>query len=147
MIQLQRLTGMRPGEVCIMRSIDVETSRKPWIYTPGSHKTEHHDRPRRIHLGPAAREILEPWLRLNVAEDLFQPREALAEHRAQRRRNRKTKVQPSQQDRRVERPKRVPGERYTTTSYGHAIADACARAFSHPILAELSRPDVDAARR
>ena len=26
MIQLQRLTGMRPGEVCIMRTIDVDTS-------------------------------------------------------------------------------------------------------------------------
>jgi integrase len=127
MIELQRLTGMRPGEVCIMRTIDVDMSGRPWVYTPESHKTEHHDRPRRIHLGPSARENLQPWLRTELTCFLFSPAEAVAEHRAQRRRNRKSRVQPSQRDRRSPRPKRRPGERYTTLTYGQAITRAIAR--------------------
>jgi integrase len=128
MIRLQRLTGMRPGEVTIMRTIDVDTSGRVWVYTPESHKTEHHDRQRRVHLGPAAQEILGPWLRTELTAYLFQPREAMAEHRAERRRNRKTRVQPSQRDRRKRDPKRVLGDRYNARSYGHAVAKACDKA-------------------
>src|SRR5947208_491358 len=42
MIELQRLTGMRPGEVVIMRTGDLEMGGDVWIYTPSRHKTEHH---------------------------------------------------------------------------------------------------------
>ena len=48
MIQLQRLTGMRPGEVCRIRTIDLDTSGKVWSYLPESHKSEHHGRSRVI---------------------------------------------------------------------------------------------------
>jgi integrase len=147
MIELQRFAGMRPEEVCLMRTIDISTAGAIWEYQPGRHKTEHHGRERIVPLGPRAQAVLKPWLRTELEAYLFSPRESLAEHRAERRRNRKSKVQPSQQDRRKKRPKRVPGERYTTVSYGHAIADACARAFPHPITAELSDKDLDAARR
>jgi integrase len=128
MVQLQRLSGMRPGEVCIMRTIDVDTSGRVWIYTPESHKTEHHGRERRIYLGPAAQEVLRPWLRLNVGEYLFQPREVMNELRAEQRRSRKTRVQPSQQDRRKRKPRRIPGERYGPKVYGHAIGYGIAHA-------------------
>jgi integrase len=33
MVQLQRLTGMRPGEVCRMRTCDLDTSGAVWIVT------------------------------------------------------------------------------------------------------------------
>jgi integrase len=36
MIQLQLVSGMRPGEVCIMRPIDLDTSGRIWVYRPGS---------------------------------------------------------------------------------------------------------------
>lgn len=98
MIELQRLTGMRPEEATMMRTIDIDATGEPWTYTPGSHKTEHHDRDRAIPLGPRAREILKPWLRLNVTEYLFQPREATAERTTGRREALKTKVQPSSRD-------------------------------------------------
>ena len=49
MVQLQRLSGMRPGEVCIMRTIDVDRSGRVWTYTPESHKTQHYGRERRIY--------------------------------------------------------------------------------------------------
>jgi integrase len=121
MIELQRLSGMRPGEVCIMRTIDVDTSGKIWVYTPSEHKTEHHGRERKIYLGPAAQEVLRPWFRLNVEEYLFQPREAEAERHAKLRQNRKSPVQPSQQNRRRRRPRKAPGERYSTGTYRQAI--------------------------
>lgn len=142
MIQLQRLAGMRPSEVCLMRTIDINTTGAIWEYTPERHKTEHHDRDRIVPLGPSAQEILKPWLKTELEAYLFQPRESMAELSARRRANRKTKVQPSQQSRRKARPLRLPGERYTTISYGHAIADACARAFPHPILDSLPARDL-----
>jgi integrase len=48
MIQLQILTGMRSGEVLIMRPCDLDTSGKLWTYTPERHKTEHHGHERII---------------------------------------------------------------------------------------------------
>src|SRR5262249_17769482 len=50
MIQLQLFTGMRPGEVCQMRTCDVNTAGKVWTYIPQSHKTEHHGKGREIYL-------------------------------------------------------------------------------------------------
>src|SRR5688572_6418488 len=39
MVQLQRLTGMRSGELCILRSCDVDTDGEEWRYRPSWHKT------------------------------------------------------------------------------------------------------------
>jgi len=36
MVQLQLLTGMRPGEVVVMRPIDLDTTGRVWLYRPGS---------------------------------------------------------------------------------------------------------------
>lgn len=57
MINLQRLTGMRPGEVVIMRVCDLDMSGKVWTYTPTSHKTEHHGKERKIFIGPKAQAV------------------------------------------------------------------------------------------
>ncbi len=38
LIQLQRLTGMRPCEVVMMRPCDLDMSRDVWLYTPADHK-------------------------------------------------------------------------------------------------------------
>jgi len=48
MIQLQRLTGMRPGEVTIMRTCDLDVTGEVWIYTPAKHKTAHRGHQRDI---------------------------------------------------------------------------------------------------
>ena len=52
MIQLQLLTGARPAEICAMRTRDIDTGGRTWVYTPRSHKTETCGRPRKIYLGP-----------------------------------------------------------------------------------------------
>jgi integrase len=132
MVRLQLLTGMRPGEVVIMRGLDIDMTGKVWLYRPGSdqgphgaHKTAWRGHTRIVPLGPRAQEVLRPWLRLNVTEYLFQPREAEAARDAERARSRKTKRAPSQLRRRPKRnPKRAPGERYSVTSYDRAVARA-----------------------
>lgn len=71
MIELQRATGMRPGEALIMRGCDLNTSGSIWEYVPESHKTEHHDKSRMVMIGPRGQVILKPFLRTNLAEYLF----------------------------------------------------------------------------
>ena len=133
MIELQRLTGMRPGEVIIMRACDLDRSGEVWVYTPSDHKTAHRGRDRRIFLGPRAREVVGPWLRRDQADYLFSPREAMEELRAEQRRRRKTPVQPSQRSRaRGAGPGRRLGDRYSTRSYHHAVGYGCRKAAIDP---------------
>jgi integrase len=40
MIDVQLLTGMRPGELVIMRPRDIDKDKPIWLYRPASHKTE-----------------------------------------------------------------------------------------------------------
>jgi integrase len=128
MIQLQRLTGMRPGEVVIMRTMDINTSGPIWEYRPDSHKTEHYGKDRVIFIGPKAQEVLKPWLRTDLASYLFSPRESMSERAIELRKARKTKVQPSQRNRRKRDPKRAPAEKYRVTGYALAIRRACDKA-------------------
>jgi integrase len=136
MVRLQLHTGMRPGEVVQMRTIDLDTSGKIWVYRPGSdqgphgkHKTSWRGQQRLVLIGPRGQEVLKAWLRLNIMEYLFQPQEAEATRDVERRKNRKTKVQPSQAARRRKhRPKRTPTDRYTIVSYACAVRQACLRA-------------------
>ncbi|MFN0019498.1 MAG: tyrosine-type recombinase/integrase [Pirellulaceae bacterium] len=129
MIELQRLTGMRPGEACQMRWCDIDRSQQPWMYRPMSHKTEHHGHVRQVFIGPKAQKILSAWLNRSPSDFLFSPKDELAERNVARRKSRKTRVQPSQQKRTKKiHPKRSPRERYSTASYGRAIARGCERA-------------------
>jgi integrase len=126
MIQLQRLTGMRPGEVRTMRTIDVDTSGPVWVYTPQAHHTRIYGYERKIYLGPQAQEVLRPWLRADPTAFLFQPREAMAEYRAGLRRGRRS---PAQSPRRQGRyGGRRAGEMYSPQSYRHAISAGIAKA-------------------
>jgi len=128
MIELQHITGMRPGEVCIMRACDVDVTGNVWSYIPESHKTEHHGHDREILIGPKARRVLEPFLKRDRQAFLFSPRDAEAERLAELRAGRKTPVQPSQRDRRTRNPQRQPGERYTRDSYRRAVQRAIRKA-------------------
>jgi integrase len=128
MIELQLLTGMRPGEVCTIRACDLDTSGPIWVFRPRHHKTAWRGKERVVCLGPRAQAVLKPFLTLSTEAYLFSPARALAERTAELRSKRKTKVQPSQKCRRRAKPHRAPGERYTTCSYGYAIRRACQRA-------------------
>lgn len=133
MVQVQRLTGMRPGELVIMRTRDIDASGRIWTYTPMRHKTEVHGKARVVYLGPAAQRVLRPLLRKDLDVFLFSPRDALDERAAEARRLRQTPLTPSQRARRRKiNRSRPPGERYTTLTYARAVWYACDRAFPHP---------------
>ena len=131
MVQIQRLTGMRPSEVCKMRVGDIDRTRGNglWYYIPGSHKTERHTGKKAIPLGKPEQALLAPYLKdKRSAAAVFSPKTAMAEWHAERRANRKTKISPSQLERerkRAKKPaKRQPGEFYGQNSYRIAIANA-----------------------
>lgn len=122
MIQLQRLTGMRSGEVVIMRPCDVDRSGKAWVYTPSDHKTAYRGHVRQVYIGPKAQAVLAPWLLREPESFCFSAAEAEAERNATRRANRKTPMTPSQAKRKPKaRPKRAKRERYEVDSYRRAI--------------------------
>ncbi len=129
MIDVQKVTGMRPGEVCRLRTTDLDMSGKVWEYRPVSHKTQHLGRSRVVFFGPAAQEILKPWLRPDEPETfVFSPELADRIRRQKMRAARKTKVQPSQVNRRSSTPKRPPGEVYDSQAYNRAIHYAAKKA-------------------
>lgn len=137
MVEVQRHSGMRPGEVCIMRACNLDMTGPVWLYRPEQHKTRHHGHQRVIAIGPRAQAAIRPFLPLDTRAYLFSPAEAERERREELRARRKTRVQPSQQQRRSPRPQRIAGERYTTSSYEHAIRKGCELAFPPP--ANLAR--------
>jgi integrase len=126
MIQIQRLTGMRPGEVCAMRPVDIDTTGAVWIYRPQDHKTFHHGHTREIIMGPRAIDVVKKFLTRLPHAFLFSPAESEAERAAQRRAERKTPMTPSQAKRTPKTARnRAPAQRYTVPSYRRAITRAC----------------------
>jgi integrase len=79
MIELQMLTGMRSGELVIMRPCDVNRKGKIWQYVPASHKTAHHDHERKVAIGPKAQAILAPYLEREPEAYCFSPKESMAQ--------------------------------------------------------------------
>ncbi|HUT09048.1 MAG TPA: site-specific integrase, partial [Thermoguttaceae bacterium] len=130
MVRLQRLTGARPGEVCIVRPCDIDRTGDVWVFRPESHKTEHHGRERLIFIGPKAQAILRPYLLRPAEAYCFSPAESVKKHLAEKHSNRKTPLQYGNRPgtNRKRRPKRKAGDRYTRDSYRRAIHRACTEA-------------------
>ena len=145
MVEIQRIAGLRPGEVIVMRGIDMDTAGRIWHYRPSDHKTAHHGYQRVIELGPTAQNIIRPFLKRELDAYLFNPTEAETERRIKLRQGRKIPVQPSQRNRMKRRPKRQPKLRYSTASYRRAVARACDKAFPPP--ENLSENEKNAWRR
>lgn len=140
MIQLQRLAGMRPAEVTILRGCDIDRSAEIWIYRPKQHKSTHLGIEKEICLGPQAQALVQPFLDRSEESYVFSPKEAEEWRNGQRaeRRNpdRKTKVYPSElrarerrksqaKSRSAKRPKR---DHFDTDSYRRAIVYAITKA-------------------
>ena len=130
MVQLQRILGMRPNEIFKMRVGDIDTTRGNglWYYMPGSYKTSRYIGKIVFPLGIPEQELIAPYLEGKDADEaVFSPRTAMAERNAERRKNRKTKISPSQAARnlqRTENPKTRVGEFYNRDSYRNAIQHA-----------------------
>jgi integrase len=131
MVRLQLETGMRSGELVIMRPIDIDTTGAVWLYRPTDHKAQHLDHERVIAIGPKGQAVIKRWFTTNTHAFIFSAKRSREEQNAQRRKDRKTPLWPShiehQQRKRKRSPKRAPKDRYTATSFGRAIAQAIER--------------------
>ena len=136
MVKLHDLTGMRSGELVILRTCDIEINNegKPWLYRPAKHKTMNHGHERIVPIGPQAQAVLKPFLKRDVQAYVFSPAQARAERDSAKRAKRKSKVQPSQVCRKKARPKKQPGLRYTTASYRRALEYATKQAIEARLL-------------
>ena len=123
MVQFQRLTGCRPGEVCLLRPCEVDRGEEVWLYRPSHHKMSHHDRERVIPIGPQAQKILSTYLLRPETWYCFSPKESEAKRRAVAHEARKTPMScgntPGSNTKAV--PKRKAKEHYTNDSYRRAI--------------------------
>ena len=129
MVQLMTLTGMRVGEVTIMRTADIDRSgTECWLYKPREHKTQHHGHERLIPLGPQAQEVLKGFLKADPDAFLFTPKEAMEHFNAKRRAERRTPMTPSQlhrQERARAKPKRKYLPHFDRNAVRQAIVRAC----------------------
>lgn len=126
MIELQLLTGMRPGEVVIMRPCDIDQTGNIWHYYPYKYKTQHLEDPnlkRVISIGPRGQEILRPFLLRREDAYCFTPEESENDRRLKQLKLRKTPLSCGNKpgSNKKDAPSRKPGQAYNSKSYGKAI--------------------------
>jgi integrase len=126
MVDLQLLTGMRPGEVRIMRPMDVDTTGDVWVYRPQQHKTEHFGQTREVLIGQQAQTVLVPFPNRRLDAFCFDPREAVKQRAAECPTHRR---KPNTSPRRT---RRTLGDHYTKDAYARAIHRACKAAGVEP---------------
>ncbi|MBL4699868.1 site-specific integrase [bacterium AH-315-I18] len=120
MIMTQRLTGMRPGELVIMRPCDIDTTGPVWIYKPSHHKLSHIDKERVIAIGPTAQKYITPCLPHDLTAAVFNPLKSRHEREVTHGRT-IGRLKPRKTDRRVR-------DHYDVQSYYRAICYACKNA-------------------
>lgn len=125
MVELQWLTGMRPGEVRTIRGCDIDRTDEVWVYRPVRHKNEHHDLDCERMVGPRAQEVLKPFLKADPDAFLFSPKEVETRRMMERREARILPLWPSHERRYREDPTEHLGEVYTTHSYRRAVHRGC----------------------
>jgi len=131
LVDLLRLTGMRPGEACRMTLGQIARSGEVWVYSPKRHKNKHRGKHRAVALGATAQAVIAAHLAGKVVgpdEPLFSPLRQRQERFEAMRSRRKSKVQPSQTDRRKAEPKRLPGAWFNPEAVCHAVQKACRKA-------------------
>lgn len=122
MVRLQRLTGARPGEICMIRPCDIDQEGDVWVYTPGSHKTDHFETTRLIMIGPKGQQVLSAYLSRTSSSFCFSPSESV-ERRRQRQRSGAVAC-----SNRAACDKRVATDCYSNASYRLAVNRACRKA-------------------
>ena len=125
MIRVQRLCGARPQDIVEMKPQDIDTSADIWVYRPGRHKAEHHERERIVFLGPRAQELLKPCLAgIQPDEYVFSPQRSERARLRRLRQERGLPLDPPQKD----RGKWALRNRYSNQSYRRAVRRACKKA-------------------
>lgn len=130
MVRFQRLTGARPGEVCSICPCDIDRTGEVWVYTPDEHKTEHHEKCRRVFIGPKAQAVLAGYLLRSIDHFCFSPAESVARARRRQREQRTTPISCGNRagTNRASKPRWKPSDRYQVASYRLAVRRGCTKA-------------------
>lgn len=134
MIRLQQLLACRPGEVCAITPGMVNRSGEVWTITLETHKTAWRGKSRTIYVGPKAQAILAKYLLRAADSACFSPIESERQRLEARHAARTTPLDQGNTpgSNLARKPRKAPGEAYTTGSYAKAIKYACLRAFPAP---------------
>jgi integrase len=127
LVRFCRLTGCRPGEACNLKHSEIDRTGPVWFYRPTYHKLSHRGTARVIPLGPQAQRLLAQFPPFADEEHVFTPAAAKAEHAAERRAARKTRLYPSHLRRYAkQRTTDVKSEpsKYGVVAFGRAVARA-----------------------
>lgn len=120
-IELQRLTAARAGELVVLRPVDLDMTGRVWLYRPSDHKNAYRNHDRVIYIGPRAQDVLAPFLAGRALDTyLFSPREAVAETRAAN----ATSCRRLDQLDALQKTERRVRDHYDVASYRRAIARA-----------------------
>lgn len=110
MVRVQLHAGLRPDEVCRLRSDEVEVVAEDlWVWRPVAHKNAWRGHARQAFLGPRAIAVLAPRVEAAGGGYLFRP-----------------------DWRSGGKGRRRPGDHYLRSSYSHAVTRACKRAGVEP---------------
>lgn len=145
MIRLQCVTGMRSGEVCIMRGRDIDASGKVWVYTVPTHKGSWRGHERKVYLGPQAQEIVRPYLKTDLDAYLFSPAEAMLRIWEARHERRRTPLSCGNRPGTNRKGVLKLSKRYNPDSYRRAIEHGIAAA-NRARLAEAEAAGIPADR-
>jgi integrase len=144
MIELQLLTGMRPGELVQLTPADIDRSEEVWHYYPEKHKNQFRNQERIISIGPRGQEILKPYLLRPQNALCFSPAESEKQRRILLTLRRKTKLSCGNRvgTNRKDNPLRQPGDRYDSCSYAKAVK-AAINACRRDIEKKGGNPDIE----
>ena len=127
-VRLQRLLGCRPGELVSLTRSMVDTQGEVWVIALDHHKTAWRGHTRKIFVGPKGQAILKKYMATSKSNEcIFSPKVAVEQRKDIAEANRKTPLSCGNRrgSNRKSNPKKSPGDRYTTQSYGKAIKSAC----------------------
>jgi integrase len=132
MLRLMRYCGARPSEIRRLKIGDIDASGDVWEATLQLHKTLHRGKERKLFFGPKSQAILQKYLSdRRPDEHVFSPRDSERRRELARRAARKTKMTPSQRQRRKKQRKNLLGF-YKRAQLRRAVMRGCEKAFEMP---------------
>lgn len=144
MIELQLLTGMRPGELVQLTPGDIDRSGEVWHYYPEKHKNQFRGHERIVSIGPRGQEILKPYLLRAQNAFCFSPAESERQRRILLTLRRKTRQSCGNRvgTNRKDNPQKQPGDCYDSCSYAKAVK-AAINACRTDIETKGGNPDIE----
>ena len=126
-VLLQWHSGLRPTETLRITRGQLDMTQDLWVYRPTRHKGTWRGLERAVRLGPNAREVLTPLLKVDPDAALISPVDAIVAMNIKKRLLRKTPItkQTRTRDRRAAKLKPWVGGFYRVDAYRKAIHRAC----------------------